>query len=177
MSARSFVLGRFPSQEALYAAVRALRQAGRESIDLHSPYPLPGSDEVLGLKRSKVPLIALVGALTGIATAVAMQVWMNAVDYPLNVGNRGLVPYPALVPVTFELAVLFSALSIFFGMLGGLFGFPRPHHPVFEVDAFRSASVDALWLSVETPSAQAERVAEELRRIGAADVAIAPEDA
>jgi hypothetical protein len=62
-------------------------------------------------------------------------------------------------------------------MLGGLFGFPRPHHPVFEVDAFRSASVDALWLSVETPSAQAEGVAEELRRIGAADVAIAPEDA
>ena len=174
MSATRWVLAEYGSEEELYGAARRLRMAGHASVDLHSPYPLARSDEVLGLSRSKVPLLALLGGLAGVATALSMQWWMNAVDYPINVGNRTLVPYPAMVPITFELGVLFSSFAIFFGALG-LFGFPRTHHPVFEVEAFRTAAVDALWLSVEVETDEAERVAEDLRRSGAAQVAVAPE--
>lgn len=174
MSATRWVLAEYRSVDDLYAAARRLRMAGHAAVDLHSPYPLPGSDEVLGLSRSKVPLLALLGGLAGIVTSLSMQWWMNAVDYPINVGNRTLVPYPAMVPITFELGVLFSAFAIFFGALG-LFGFPRTYHPVFEVEGFRTASIDALWLSVEVKPEEAERVAEDLRRSGAAQVAVAPE--
>lgn len=174
MSATSWVLAEYRSEEELYAAARRLRMAGHASVDLHSPYPLTRSDEVLGLSRSRVPLLALLGGLAGVATALSMQWWTNAVDYPINVGNRTLVPYPAMVPITFELGVLLSAFAIFFGALG-LFGFPRTHHPVFEVEGFRTASIDALWLSVEVKPEEAERVAEDLRRSGAAQVAVAPE--
>lgn len=169
-----WVVARYGEAEALLAAARSLRQAGHDSLDIHSPFPLPGSDEALGLRRSRVPLLALLGGLAGVVTAVAMQIWMNAIDFPINVGNRLLVPRPALVPITFELGVLFSAFAIFFGMMG-LWGFPRPHHPVFEVEAFRSAAVDALWLSAEVKAEEAERVAEALRRTGADQVEIAPE--
>jgi hypothetical protein len=176
LSAKSYVLAEYPSEEAIYAAARRLRGQGHASLDIHSPYPLHGSDEALGLGRSKVPLICLAGALVGIAGALLMQWWMNAVDYPINVGNRLLIPYPAMIPVTFELGVLLASGSVFFGMLG-LFGFPRTHHPLFEVEAFRSAAVDALWLSVEVKPEQAESVAEELRRLGATQVATAAEAA
>ena len=176
MSAPAWVLAEYRNEEELYAAARRLRMAGHPSVDLHSPYPLPRSDEALGVSRSKVPLLALLGGLAGIATALSMQWWMNAVDYPINVGNRTLVPYPAMVPITFELGVLFSSFAIFFGVLG-ICGFPRTHHPVFEVEAFRSASIDALWLSVEVKAEEAERMAEDLRRSGAAQVAVAPEAA
>lgn len=176
MSASAFVLGEYRSEPELYAAARRLRESGHAALDLYSPYPLTGSDAALGLRRSRVPLIALLGGLAGIATALLMQWWMNAIDYPINVGNRLLVPYPAMIPITFELGVLFSALSIFFGLMG-LFGFPRTHHPVFEVEAFRSAAVDGLWLSVEVKAEEADRVAEDLRRLGAAQVATAPGDA
>jgi ActD protein len=175
VSARTrWVLARYAEAGALLAAARSLREEGHASLDIHSPYPLPGSDEALGLKRSRVPLLALLGGLAGVASAVAMQIWMNAVDFPINVGNRLLVPRPALVPVTFELGVLLSAFAIFFGMMG-LWGFPRPHHPVFEVEAFRSAAVDGLWLSAEVGAGEVERVAEALRRSGAVAVEIAPE--
>lgn len=175
MSARTrWVLARYGQADEVLAAARSLRQAGQASLDIHSPYPLPGSDEALGLERSRVPLLALCGGLAGVATAIGMQVWMNAVDFPINVGNRLLVPRPALVPVTFELGVLLSAFAIFFGMMG-LWGFPRPHHPVFEVEAFRSAAVDGLWLSAEVKAEEAEGVAESLRRSGAVEVEIAPE--
>lgn len=169
-----WVLASYDEGQALLAAARRLRQAGHASLDIHSPYPIPGSDEALGLERSRVPLLALLGGLAGVVTAVAMQIWMNAIDFPINVGNRLLVPRPALVPITFELGVLFSSFAIFFGMMG-LWGFPRPHHPVFEVEAFRSAAVDGLWLSAEVRAEEAERVAEELRRSGASHVEIAPE--
>lgn len=176
MSATRYVLAEYQSEEELYAAARRLRMAGHAGVDLHSPYPLARSNEALGLSGSKVPLLALLGGLAGVATSIAMQVWMNAVDFPINVGNRTLVPYPAMVPITFELGVLFSSFAIFFGALG-LFGFPRLHHPVFEVEGFRTASIDALWLSVEVKAEDAERVAEDLRRSGAAQVAVAPEAA
>ncbi len=176
MSARRYVLAEYRSPEELFAAARRLRESGHASVDLHSPYPLAGADEALGLRRSRVPLICLLGGLTGMSGGVAMQVWMNAVDYPINVGNRLLVPGPALVPVIFECAVLLASLSAFFGLLG-LSGFPRTHHPVFEVEAFRSAAIDALWLSVEVGPEEADRVAGDLRRLGAAQVAIAEEGA
>jgi hypothetical protein len=91
------------------------------------------------------------------------------------VGVRPPHSPPAFIPVTFELGVLFASLAIFLGLLFAYFRFPRVHHPVFELEAFRSASIDALWLSAEVDSAQAETVAAELHRLGAHHVAIVPE--
>jgi hypothetical protein len=91
------------------------------------------------------------------------------------VGNRPPHSAPAFIPVTFELGVLIASLSIFFGLLFFYFGFPRVHHPVFEVEAFRSASVDGLWLGAEVEGKDAAGVAEELHRLGARQVSIVPE--
>jgi hypothetical protein len=172
---RAVVLGEFDREHALFDAIRALRGRGGVKLDIHSPYPLHGSDEVLGLKRSTVPLVALVAGVTGAVTGYFIQWYMAAFDWPLNVGNRPPHSAPAFIPVTFELGVLFASLAIFIGLLGGYFGFPRLHHPVFEVEAFRSASIDGLWLSAEADGRDAEAVAGELRRLGARHVAIVPE--
>jgi Alternative complex III, ActD subunit len=176
MSTRRVVLGRYPSLESLYGAARALQAAGHSALDFYSPYPLPGSDEVLRLKRSPVPFIAGAAGLVGVISAVLMQWWMNDVDYPLIVGNRNAVPSPTWVPVTFELGVLLAGVSIFFGLMA-IFRFPRPYDPLFEVEAFRSATIDALWLSVSVPDGQVSAVTDELRRLGAAEVELVPEEA
>ena len=176
MSATRVILGQYPTVDALYGAARAMQASGHSALDFHSPYPLPGSDEVLRLKRSPVPFIAGAAAFVGVVSAVLMQWWMNDIDYPLNVANRSVVPTPTWMPVTFELGVLLAGTSIFFGLMA-LFRFPRPWDPLFEVDAFRSATVDALWLSVRVPAGDVERVGEELRRLGASDVQLVPEGA
>jgi hypothetical protein len=172
---KAHVLGEFEREHALLDAARVLRARGHASLDIHSPYPLHGADEALGLKRSTVPLVALVGGVTGAVTGYLLQWYVAAFAWPLNVGNRPPHSAPAFIPVTFELGVLFAALAIFFGLLGGYFGFPRTHHPVFEVEAFRSATIDALWLSAEVDGKDAEPVAQELRRLGARHVSIVPE--
>ncbi|BDG10519.1 DUF3341 domain-containing protein [Anaeromyxobacter paludicola] len=166
---RSFVLAEFAEPEALFAAARKVRAAGHTALDAHMPYPVHGADEALGIPHSRVPLIALCGGLTGVVTAYLMAWWMNAVDYRINVAGRPFNAIPAFVPVMFELGVLFASLSIFVGCIL-LFRLPRLHHPVFEADAFRSASVDKFWLSVET--ADPAPLEEELRRAGASVVQV-----
>jgi hypothetical protein len=173
---RAWVLGEFGDEHALLEAARALRarRAGAR-LDLHSPYPLHGSDEALGLRRSTVPLVALAAGVTGALSGYLLQWWTVAVDWPLNVGNRPPHSAPAFIPVTFELGVLFAALSIFLGLIFGYFRFPRVHHPVFEVEAFRSATIDGLWLSAEVEGPDAEAIATDLRGLGARQVSIVGE--
>jgi hypothetical protein len=168
---RRYVVAEFAAEAPLLEAARALRAEGQSDLDLHSPVPLHGAEEALGLKKSIVPRIALAAGLIGAATGYLMQWFMVGVDWPINVGGRPPHSPPAFIPVTFELGVLFSALSIFFGLFV-LWGMPRLHHPVFEVEAFRSASVDGLWLSAAVGAEVAEGTAARLRELGARQVEI-----
>lgn len=171
MTARRWLVAEFAEEAPLLAAARALRGRGVDDLDLHSPVPLHGADEALGLKKSIVPRIALVLGVAGAVTGYLMQVGMVAIDWPINVGGRPPHSAPAFVPVTFELGVLFAAFGIFFGLFK-LWGMPRLHHPVFEVEAFRSASVDGLWLSAAVAPERAAGLADELRALGARQVEI-----
>jgi Alternative complex III, ActD subunit len=147
---RTYVLGRFPTGEALVEACYKVREKGFEAIDTHSPYPLHGGDEALGLGRSRVPGIALAGGLTGLFGGYLMMVYMNGLNWPLNVGGRPPHAPPSFIPITFETTVLLTSLAIFFGLLV-LFRFPQPYHPVFEMEEFRSAASDGFWMSVALP--------------------------
>ncbi len=168
----SYVLGEFAEEAPLLEAARVLRAKGFSALDLHSPYPVHGAEEDLGLRRSTVPLVALVAGVTGAVSGYVLQWWTVGVDWPLNVGNRPPHSPPAFIPVTFELGVLFASLAIFFGLLFAYFRFPRVHHPVFEVEEFRSATIDRLWLSAAVGRTEADGVAGELRRLGARSVSI-----
>lgn len=147
---RRFVLGEFTHPDPCVKAIQRLREAGIANLDAYSPYPLHGIDEALGLRPSKVPLVALAGGVLGAVGGYAMQWWMNAVDYPINVGNRPQHGFWTNIPITFESGVLLSVLSIFFGSIFYFFRLPRPYHPVFESERFRTASLEAFWISAET---------------------------
>lgn len=167
-----WILGEFGNEEELLKAARDLRQKGHLDVETYSPYPLPGASEAVGLKASKLPLFALVAGLSGATVAYLIQFYTNAVSWPINVGGRPPHSAPVFVPITFETGVLIAAFSIFFG-LWTLLRLPQPYHPVFEVEAFRSASNDGLWLSVETAlGSETERLAERLRALGARQVTV-----
>ena len=168
---KTFVLGEFTDTGALLSAAKVLREAMVGKLDAYSPYPVHGIEEALGIPKSIVPRIALLASLSGACGGYFLQYWCNVIDYPLNVGGRPLHGWPSNIPVTFESAILVTALSIFFGSIY-LFGLPRPYHPVFESEAFRSASLDRFWLSIESDLQPAElgRLEERLRALGAGHV-------
>jgi hypothetical protein len=163
------VLAEFRDEAALLAAARRMRALGHRRLDAHSPFPVHGIDEALGLRPSPVPLIALVAGVLGATGGYVMQWWMNGVDYPINVGNRPPHSPPANIPITFETGVLLASICIVIGLIA-LAGLPRLYHPAFEVEAFRTASVDGLWLAAEVAPAEELEARAELQRLGAVQV-------
>jgi hypothetical protein len=171
-----FVLAEFPSVESLLEGTKKMREKGHKGLDTHTPYPVHGIEEALGLGRARIPKIVLGGALTGAALAYAMMYFMNAVDFPINVANRPPHSPPAFVPITFELAVLLGGFSAFLGSLLVLFKFPRPYHPLFESENFKRSSIDAFFLSVQVPDGKSpDDIVDDARLVGATNVEVLQE--
>jgi len=167
----TLVLGEFTTPDAMMAAARKLREEGATGLDGYTPYPVHGLEDALGLKKSIVPVIAGFGGLTGVVVGYSMQWFLNGMNYPIVVGGKPPHSPPLFLPVTFELGILLTAFSIFFGLMF-LFRFPRPHHPVFEVEQFKSASTHAFWLSAIAPAGKAAPLQDRLRELGASHVAV-----
>jgi len=132
---RRFVLGEFTEPDACVEAARRLRD---------------GIDDALAIQRSKVPVVALTGGVLGALGGYTLQWYLNSRAYPINVGSRPQHGFWTNIPITFESGVLIAVLSIFFGSIFWFFRLPRTYHPVFESERFRTASLDAFWISAET---------------------------
>jgi hypothetical protein len=124
------------------------------------------------LHDKRVPRIVLVGGLVGLMAGLGLQVWVSAFAYPLNIGGKPFLSWPMFVPVTFELTILFAALSAVFGMFI-LNGFPQPYHPVFNVPRFaQAASQDGFFLAIEAtdPKFDREQTHQFLQSLGAREI-------
>jgi hypothetical protein len=110
-TSRQFLVATFAGEAALRHAALRLRDAGFRIHDAYTPYPVHGLSELVGGRRSRLPLVALAGGLAGCAGALAMQFYMAVFDWPLNVGGKPANSTLAFVPITFELTVLCAGLA------------------------------------------------------------------
>jgi hypothetical protein len=143
------LLAEFDSAQAIVDAARKTRQAGFTKIDTFTPFPIHELDAALKLPRTKLPWLVLGGGITGMCTGFALQYWASVLEYPLNIGGRPLASWPAFIVPSYELTILFAALTAVIGMIA-LNGLPMPYHPVFNVPQFSNASGDRFFLSIET---------------------------
>jgi hypothetical protein len=143
------VLAEFATPADLYHACERVRDAGFTNWDAHSPFPVHGLSKAMGLKRSPLPWIVLVMALLGAAAGFGLQWWVHARAYPLVISGKPYVSWPAYIPVTFEVAVLFGALGAVFGMFA-LNRLPMHNHPLFKSKVFERVTDDAFFISIES---------------------------
>ncbi len=141
------LMAEFDTAQHLLDAARQTYQAGYKKIDAYSPFPIEGLAEEIGFTHDEVPLVVLIGGITGGLAGYLLQWWCAAVAYPINVGGRPYHSWPAFIPITFEMTILFGGISALFGMLA-LNGLPMPYHPVFNVSRFALASKDRFFLIV-----------------------------
>jgi hypothetical protein len=141
-------MAEFDDPNALVAATRRAHAEGYRRMDAYSPFPIEELHDALGEHHSRLPLIVLVGGLCGGIGGYALQYWVSAIAYPINVGGRPFHSWPAFIPVTFECTILVAALSAVLGMLA-LNGLPMPYHPVFNVPRFALASRNRFFLCIE----------------------------
>ena len=112
------VAATFLLEDELLAACRAAREQEVPIHDAFTPYAVHGLDEAMGLERTRLPMVCFLLGMTGCLLALGFQVWASAVDWPLNVGGKSFSAVPALIPITFEMTVLFAAVGTVIVFLG-----------------------------------------------------------
>ncbi len=147
------LLAEYETPSALVAACKKVRDAGYAKWDTYTPFPVHGIEKAMGIRMTGLPWIVLAAALVGLASAVGLQWWTNAVDYKFISSGKPMWSIPANVPVYFELTVLFSAFAALFGMLI-LNNLPEPSHPLDHLQAFGRVTDDRFFLYIEKGDAK-----------------------
>jgi hypothetical protein len=134
----------------VYHAAEKIRDAGYKKWDLHSPFPIHGIEEAMGVKKTILPYIVFKVGLGGAFGGWLLQYWITAVDYTgFTVQGK---PYGAWEPFTmiiFELGILHAAFAALIGMLM-LNGLPRWNHPLFSSDKFLGTSQGRFMIGIES---------------------------
>lgn len=142
------VIAAFAGPEELLEAARRSRAAGYGRIDTFSPFPIHGMSKALGLRRSMLPGIVLAAGMSGAGLALMGMLYINTVEYPIVVGGKPHGALEPLVPITFEVGVLFAAIATVIGMLL-LNALPQLYHPVFRHGKFARATDDHFFITIE----------------------------
>jgi hypothetical protein len=143
------VMAEFDSAESIVTAARRVMSEGFTNVEAYTPVPIEELNDLLHKRRTILPVISLIGGLTGMATGFALQYWASVIEYPFLVGGRPFASWPAFVVPSYELTILFSALATTAGMIA-LNGLPQPYHPVFNAPRFSLASSDKFFLVIES---------------------------
>lgn len=154
---------------AVHAAA-ALRTGAYAVVEAHTPFAVHGMDAALGMKESRLPWMTFLGGILGGAVGLGFPVWVHATDWPLNVGGKGFVAWPAIAPVTFEVIVLLAA----FATVGGLVWASRlrPRRKAPDTQPLPVCTGDSFVLVVEERDGAFDlgRFREESDRLGATAV-------
>jgi len=111
------VVGLFDDRQLLLDAAAQVRDAGWTNWDCHTPYPVHGLDEAMGMKDSPIPFWTIGLGFIGAVLGMLLQWWTSAVDYPLVIAGKPLFSWPAFVPIMFEAFTLCAALTTLFALL------------------------------------------------------------
>jgi hypothetical protein len=143
------LLAEFDNPTALVTATRAAREKGYRKLDAYSPFPIEELSEALHLHKNKLPLIVLCGGILGGTLGYLLQYYVTVIYFPINIAGRPLHSWPAYIIITFEMTILFAAISAVLGLFA-LCGLPMPYHPTFNVPRFALASRNRFFLCIES---------------------------
>ena len=143
------VMAEFDTGQALVDAARQTMAQGFTRVEAYTPVPIEELNDIIHNTRTVLPKLVLAGGLTGMATGFGLQYWASVIEYPMNVGGRPEASWTTFIIPSYELTILFAALTAVIGMIV-LSGLPQPYHPVFNVDRFSMASSDKFFLVIES---------------------------
>ena len=164
------LIGEFDSVDDIIAAANAVREAGYKKTDVHSPFPVHGIDEALGIRPTILPWIVLFMGLTGMTTGLmlttyTMADWLpipgfmpeNFEGYKFLISGKPYNSLAAFIPVVFELTIMFSAYTAVFAMFL-LNKLPMMSNPLLRSRRFRRATDDRFFIAIDARDAQFDAV-------------------
>ncbi len=177
------LIAEFDNVDAVVYAAGVVRSAGFEHFDVHSPFPIHGIDQAMGVRPTVLPWLVLAAGVTGLIGGLAMTIVTMATyfDWPMLpealrgyrylVSGKPLNSLPAWIPIIFECTILAASFAAVFGMLV-MNKLPMLWHPLLTSDRFRRVTSDRFFVCVEARDAQydADRLERLFNDLGAISV-------
>ncbi len=173
MKKTQYMIAEFENPAELLKAAEKIRDAGYKKFDCHSPFPIHGMDDAMGMKRSPLGWIVGLVAVVAVTAGVVLQWWTSSVAYPIVIAGKPFFSYQAYGPVAFAIMVLTSAFVSLFGMLA-LNKLPQFYHRLFDSDRFGKVTDDGFLISVEAddPQFDVKKTEDLLKQVGGKNVEI-----
>lgn len=103
----------YDDDDVLKDGAKKLVARGVKVAEVFSPFPIHGIDPIIGVKNTRLGIMAFLYGLTGLTLATIGMRYFMIVDWPMNIGGKPSFSYVenmlAFVPISFEFTVLCAA--------------------------------------------------------------------
>jgi hypothetical protein len=103
----------YDDDEVLKHSAKELVSKGVKISEVFSPFPIHGIDPIIGIKNTRLGIMAFLYGLIGLTLATIGMRFFMVVDWPMNIGGKPNFSYLenmlAFVPISFEFTVMCAA--------------------------------------------------------------------
>jgi len=103
----------YDDDDVLKDGAKLLVSKGIKVSDVFSPFPIHGIDPIIGVKNTRLGIMAFLYGITGLTLATLGMRFFMISDWPMNIGGKPNESYMdnmlAFIPITFEFTVLCAA--------------------------------------------------------------------
>ncbi len=103
----------YDDDDVLKDGAKKLVAKGVKIAEVFSPFPIHGIDPIIGVKQTRLGIMAFLYGLTGLLLATVGMRYFMIDDWPMNIGGKPNETYLdnvlAFVPISFEFTVLCAA--------------------------------------------------------------------
>ncbi|MBI2257317.1 MAG: DUF3341 domain-containing protein [Flavobacteriia bacterium] len=111
--AERIIYATYEDDDVLKSSAKKLVSKGVRIAEVFSPFPIHGIDPIIGVKNTRLGIMAFLYGLTGLLLATVGMKYIMIDDWPMNVGGKPNGTYLenmlAFIPVTFEFTVMCAA--------------------------------------------------------------------
>ena len=103
----------YDDDDVLKEGAKKLVSKGVKINDVFSPFPVHGLDPIIGVKQTRLGIMAFLYGLTGLTLATIGMRYFMVVDWQMNIGGKPNFSYLqnilSFIPISFEFTVLCAA--------------------------------------------------------------------
>lgn len=111
--ADTVIYAMYDDDEVLKDGAKKLVSKGVKVSEVFSPFPIHGIDPIIGIKNTRLGIMAFIYGLTGLTLATIGMRYFMIVDWPMNIGGKPNFSYLenilSFIPISFEFTVLCAA--------------------------------------------------------------------
>lgn len=111
--ADTVIYAMYDDDEVLKDGAKKLVSKGVKVSEVFSPFPIHGIDPIIGVKNTRLGIMAFIYGLTGLTLATIGMRYFMIVDWPMNIGGKPNFSYLenilSFIPISFEFTVLCAA--------------------------------------------------------------------